>query len=100
MKIANVQHIVSHVAIEFDHGLEIVPTIINGKAIRYASIDADGSIVGWSSLTPPAFDGGAWCLDTDDLQQAGIVGEDDGRNYENSALSLRRVNADALKVQP
>jgi hypothetical protein len=98
MKIANVQHIVSHVAIEFDHGLEIVPTIINGKEIRYVSIDTDGAIVGWSSLTPPAFDGVAWCLGTDDLQQAGIVGEDDGRSYEASAGSLRRVNPGALLV--
>jgi hypothetical protein len=98
MKIANVQHITGHVAIEFDHGHEIVPTIINGKPIRYASIDTDGVIVGWSSLTPPAFDGVAWCLGTDDLQQAGIVGEDDGRSYVNAALSLRRVNAGALLV--
>lgn len=96
MKFANVQHLAAHVAIGFNHGPEIVPTIINGKPIRYATIDADGSILGWSSLTPPQYDGEAWCLDTEDLQQAGIVGEDDGRTYVDSAASLRRVNVDSL----
>lgn len=98
MKQANVRHIAAHVAIEFDHGHEVVPTIINGKATRYASIDADGVIVAWSSLTPPAFDGSAWCLDTEEMQQAGLVGEDDGRSYVDSAKSLRRIGVDDMLV--
>ena len=96
MKFANIQHIAAHVAIEFGHGHEILPTIIAGKAIRYASIDADGVILGWSSLTPPEFNGSEWWTETEDLQQAGIVGEDDGSTYTDAAGSLRRINAGAL----
>jgi hypothetical protein len=99
MKTATIKHIAAHVAIEFAHGFEIVPTVINGKAIRYATIDADGLIFGWSTLTPPTFDSDGWHLDTNDLQQAGIVGEDDGTTYAHSAGSLRRITVDGLLAQ-
>lgn len=98
MKTANIQALPALVAVEFPHGCEVVPTLVNGRAVRYASIDADGVVLAWSSLTPPALDNGAWCLDTDDLQAAGMVGADDGTVYPHAADSLRAITVDALRM--
>lgn len=92
MKNANIRPLPALVAVEFPHGFEPVPTLVNGKPTRYASIDADGVIVAWSSLTPPELDNGAWCLDSDDLLTVGMVGEDDGTEYPTAGDSLRRVD--------
>lgn len=91
MQNANTYPLPALVAVEFPHGFEAVPTMTNGKPTRYASIDTDGVIVGWSSLTPPELDNGAWCLDSDDLSAVGMVGEDDGTIYPEAAASLRRI---------
>lgn len=98
MKNANIRQIPDHVAIEFDHGFEVVPTIVNGKAIRYATIDDDGAVVAWAGTTPPELDNGAWCRHDgdEDLIQAGMVGEDDGSAYQFAAGSLRRISVDAM----
>jgi len=96
MENAIVQALPALVAVEFPHGKEAVPTIINGLPVRYASIDDDGAIVAWSSLTPPVFGGGAWCLGEDDLLGVGIVGEDDGTEYPHAAASLRRITVNDM----
>lgn len=100
MERANIRPLPALVAVEFPHGFEAVPTLVNGRPIRYASIDADGAIVGWASLTPPELDNGAWCLDIDDLQAVGMVGADDGTTYPHAADSLRRITVnDMMGVQ-
>lgn len=91
MKNANIRPLPALVAVDFPHGSEAVPTLVNGLPVRYATIDGDGVIVAWSSLTPPVMDNGAWCLDTDNLRAVGMVGEDDGTIYHHAAESLRRV---------
>jgi hypothetical protein len=92
MKTANIRPLPALVAVEFPHGFEAVPTMVNGKPTRYTSIDADGVIVAWSTLTPPTLDNGAWCLDCEDLAAVGMVGEDDGTTYPHAADSLTVVN--------
>lgn len=92
MQIANIRPLPALVAVEFPHGFEPVPTLVNGKPTRYASIDRDGVIVAWSSLTPPELDNGAWSLKIDDLAAVGMVGEDDGTEYTQAADSLRRLD--------
>lgn len=92
MQTANIRPLPALVAVEFPHGYEPVPTLTNGKPTRYASIDRDGVIVAWSSLTPPELDNGAWSLDSEDLAAVGMVGEDDGTQYLQAADSLRRVD--------
>lgn len=96
MKTANIKPLPALVAVEFPHGYEPVPTLVNGKPTRYASIDADGVIAAWSSLSPPELDNGAWCLETDDLAAVGMVGEDDGNEYPQAADSLRRIDLTAV----
>lgn len=96
MKTANIKPMPALVAVEFPHGYEPVPTLVNGKPTRYASIDADGVIAAWSSLSPPELDNGAWCLETDDLAAVGVVGEDDGNEYPQAADSLRRIDLTAV----
>ena len=96
MKTANIKPMPALVAVEFPHGYEPVPTLVNGKPTRYASIDADGGIAAWSSLSPPELDNGAWCLETDDLAAVGVVGEDDGNEYPQAADSLRRIDLTAV----
>lgn len=91
MKTANIRPLPALVAVEFPHGFEAVPTMVNGKPTRYASIDSDGVIVAWSCLTVPELDNGAWCLETDDLAAVGMVGEDDGTAYPQAANSLRVI---------
>lgn len=96
MQLAKIHHIPALVAVEFPHGFEAVPTLVNGRPIRYASVDNDGSVIAWSSLSAPVIEGGVWTLETDDLLQIGFAGEDDGREYPNAADSLRRITGDSL----
>lgn len=96
MKLANVQSIPAHVAIEFDHGFEIVPTIVNGRATRFASIDSDGSVMAWSSFPTPVMNNGNWYVAGEDLHPVGNVGEDGGTTYRDAAESLRRITVDAI----
>lgn len=80
----------AQLAVEFPHGFEVVPTLVNGRPARFASIDCDGVLVIWSDDTPPEFDNGAWCRDTDGLFCVGMVFDaDDGREYPAAGDSLR-----------
>ncbi|NTV71542.1 MAG: hypothetical protein HGA71_15525 [Azonexaceae bacterium] len=98
MKTANIRALPALVVVEFPHGNEAVPTLVNGLPVRFATIDADGVVVAWSSLTPPELDNGAWCLDSDDLQAVGMVGADDGTVYRHAADSLRRITVNDMMV--
>lgn len=95
MKQAAVRSIPTIVAVEFDHGVEIVPTTINGKRTQYVSIDASGSIVAWAASIPPEFGQGVWQLDCDDLLELGFV---DGAesDYSHADESLRQITVEAL----
>lgn len=77
--------------IDFPHGAEVVPTSVDGWPVRFASIDDDGQITVWGTLTPPVIDNGAWSADTEMVQGVGMVGEDDLIIYGMFTESLHRL---------
>lgn len=95
MKTAIIKAVPALIAIEFEHGLEIIPTTINGKRTQYVSIDGSSSIVAWAASNPPEFGRGVWQLDCNDLLEVGFV---DGAEsyYPHAAYSLRRITFDTL----
>lgn len=53
MENTRVYHLPALVGIAFTHGLEIVPTTVDDLPIRYATVDADGTLTVWNSPQAP-----------------------------------------------
>jgi hypothetical protein len=105
MQNAKTYKVAALVGIEFPHGVEIVPTTVDGQRIRFAAIDVDGSIKAWTSPQAPELnDAGKWTGDPLDaalgLPSAAVefVEHDHtpGGRYEQYAGSLRRIAAGDL----
>jgi hypothetical protein len=76
--------------VRFPHGTESVPLEVNGKSVRFASIDEDGALLAWTNDEAPAFDAdmGCWIAPGTDVSTVRLVCDGE---YTACAESVRQI---------
>ncbi|MBF1166050.1 MAG: hypothetical protein HXL68_13545 [Dechloromonas agitata] len=86
---ANIYPLPALVAVEFTHGVEAVPTLINGLPIQYTTIDVDGHLQAWNRQ--PEYTDGYWTGEVKDVVLLPAVDALVDGAYPGAADSLHRI---------
>lgn len=86
---ANIYTLPALIAVQFPHGREAVPTLVNGLPIQYTTIDVDGHLQAWNR--EPSYANGVWAGGVEDVVLLPQVDALVDGAYPGAADSLRRI---------